>query len=185
MQDDGRWPAYNDQFLEVYRLSRCKLSVVRTHDIPLLHSMFALPLMTIRALATIWCAYCLLPYHLPGPAARLGNFSNTVLHLPFSFHWEETYRGQHRWSHCPASDALSIPANRSTLDAGAEAVGAKVHRWRGAGTAGGDAPPGGRRSARHLQPATRRGALPPQLRHHGGLLRVGALLAARRLRRRR
>ena len=28
-RDDERWPAYNDLFLEIYRLSRCKLSVVR------------------------------------------------------------------------------------------------------------------------------------------------------------
>lgn len=28
-RDDERWPAYNDLFLDIYRLSRCKLSVVR------------------------------------------------------------------------------------------------------------------------------------------------------------
>ena len=27
-RDDERWPAYNPLFLEIYRLSRCKLSVV-------------------------------------------------------------------------------------------------------------------------------------------------------------
>ena len=29
-RDDERWPAYNELFLEIYRLSRCKLSVVRS-----------------------------------------------------------------------------------------------------------------------------------------------------------
>ena len=35
-QDDGRWPAYNDALLQIYRLSRCKLSVVRRRRQPCL-----------------------------------------------------------------------------------------------------------------------------------------------------
>ena len=37
-KDDGRWPAYNDLFMEIYRLSRCKFAVVSWgHDLRVQH----------------------------------------------------------------------------------------------------------------------------------------------------
>ncbi len=76
-KDDGRWPAYNDLFLEIYRLSRCKFAVV-SGAYGLFAPMFSTPvngglLCFVRCLWHIRCLHFMgLPHAELRSASRPG-----------------------------------------------------------------------------------------------------------------